>query len=70
MYYKEWFQERENEIWADFFAYLSIPSISANPEHKKNQLMAADFVENRLKKIGLEVTRYEDLASPVLFGEK
>lgn len=70
MFYKEWFNQREEQIWEDFFTYLSIPSISAEKEHKKDILKAAAFVEGRLNNLGMKVSRFEDLSSPVLFAEK
>jgi acetylornithine deacetylase/succinyl-diaminopimelate desuccinylase-like protein len=70
MFYKEWFEEREDQIWKDFFTYLSIPSISADKEYREDVLKAAAFVEQRLNNLGMSVSRWDDLSSPVLFAEK
>ncbi|MCH9617638.1 MAG: Succinyl-diaminopimelate desuccinylase [Chlamydiia bacterium] len=70
MFYKEWFEQREEQIWKDFFTYLSIPSISADKEYKGDVLRAAAFVEQRLNNLGMNVSRLEDLDTPILFAER
>lgn len=70
MFYNNWFDERKGEIFKDFFSYLSIPSISADSTFKKDLLRASKFIESRLKKIGMDVSIWEEAALPIVFGEK
>ena len=70
MSYHNWFKEREEKIWQEFMGYLSIPSISADPKHKPDSLRAAAFIEKKLRSLGLDVFRWEELNAAVLFGEK
>ncbi len=70
MFYKNWFEKHETRIWEDFFTFLSIPSISADPTFEKDLLKAANFIEHRLKRLNMHVERWHELAAPVLFAER
>jgi acetylornithine deacetylase/succinyl-diaminopimelate desuccinylase-like protein len=51
-------------------AFLTIPSISTNPENKNDVRKCAEYVENELKSIGLEnVKIYETPGHPLVYGE-
>ena len=70
MFYSDWFKENEDQIWKDYFTYLSIPSISADKAYEKQLLEAADFVQARLTRLGMKVERWEDLQAPVFFAQR
>lgn len=50
--------------------FLKIPSISTNPENKKDVRNCAEFLEKELISIGLEnVSIYETKGHPIVYGE-
>lgn len=50
--------------------FLKIPSISTNPENKKDVKQCAEYVKNELNSIGLEnVKIYETPGHPIVYGE-
>lgn len=50
--------------------FLKIPSISTNPDNKKDVRQCAEYVENELKSIGMDnVKIYETPGHPIVFGE-
>ncbi len=50
--------------------FLSIPSVSTNPDHKQDILAAAGFVEGQLKSFGMQnVRQYPTNGHPVVYGE-
>lgn len=60
----------EKEYLKEFFHLLSIPSISALPEHKEDILRAAEWLAAYIKEIGLEnVQLLEDGGNPVVYGD-
>lgn len=55
----------------EFFEFLSIPSISALPEHKPDIAKAAQWLKNRMVRAGIEdVQIIETKGHPVVFGKK
>ena len=70
MFYHEWFQGREEQIWKDFFAYLAIPSISTDGAYREDVLRAGAFVKGRLERLGMEVVTWDDVNTPVYFAKK
>jgi len=62
--------ERKEEYIEELKEFLRIPSISTNPENKKDVRDCAVFVEKQLKEIGLEnVKIYETAGHPVVYGD-
>ncbi len=70
MNYTTWFKDHEKEIWQEFMAYLAIPSISADPKHSSDMLKACEFVEAKLCSLGLEVSLWTELDTPIVFAQK
>ncbi|MCH9811608.1 M20/M25/M40 family metallo-hydrolase, partial [bacterium] len=70
MFYQEWFKEKEEQIWKDFFAYLSIPSISTDKAYREDVLRAGAFIEERLHRLGMKISKWEDVGTPIYFAEK
>lgn len=54
---------------AALFELLRIPSVSADSRHKDDMARAADWVETRLKAMGLEVERLATPGPPILFAQ-
>ena len=50
-----WYEKYEDQIIEDYFSFLKIPSISTDPAYKEDVRKAAEWVGNRLKKIGFKV---------------
>ena len=70
MFYKKWFEERKEKNLEEFFKYLAIASISADSKFKEDLLAAGTFIENRLKKLGMEVSCWKETKAPVIFGQR
>lgn len=62
------FEQNQNEILNDFITFLSIPSISSEPEYKHDVLKCANWVTNYLKDIGFEVEIWETKGHPIIFA--
>jgi acetylornithine deacetylase/succinyl-diaminopimelate desuccinylase-like protein len=51
--------------------FLTIPSISADPDYKKELKRAADFLKDRMKEAGLQKVKvYKTKGHPIVYGEK
>jgi acetylornithine deacetylase/succinyl-diaminopimelate desuccinylase-like protein len=66
---KKWFKEHYEKTLADFFTFLSFPSISTDPTFHPDCRKAADWLCRYMKEIGLETTIWETSGLPVVFGE-
>ncbi len=62
------FYTNQNAIIEEFKQYLSIPSISSNPEHKPDVLACANWVKKYLVDIPLVVETWETKQHPVIFA--
>lgn len=58
-----------DEHQAALFDLLRIPSISADSHYKEDVARAADWVEARLRSMGLEVDRLPTPGAPILYAE-
>lgn len=65
---KQWYEAHREEILRDFFHFLQIPSISADPQYSKQTNACADWVAFYLKKMGLNVELWKTDGFPVVFG--
>jgi acetylornithine deacetylase/succinyl-diaminopimelate desuccinylase-like protein len=52
----------------DFFEFLSIPSISSEPAYKDEVRKCAHFVQERIKKLGLQTELWETEGHPIIFA--
>lgn len=66
---KSWYKNNEKEILDDFFHFLKFKSISTDPSYKNDCLKTASFLEEYLKKIGMEVSLWTSEGMPVVFAE-
>ncbi len=58
----------ERQLLEDYFTFLRIPSISADPAHADDVRAACSFVEGYLKDSDLDVEVWETPDYPVVFG--
>jgi len=63
-------EQNAKRFLSELMSFLSIPSISADPEYANEVRRAARFVENRLNQAGLEATIVEGEGHPVVKGVK
>jgi acetylornithine deacetylase/succinyl-diaminopimelate desuccinylase-like protein len=64
------YDRRQTQLLHEFFEFLRIPSISSEPEYRRDVLRCADWVENFLRDSGLAVERWEGEGYPVIFAER
>lgn len=66
----EYLQKHQDTFKEELFDLLRIPSISADPNHKKDVRRAAEFVAGQLEKIGLNNVSIEETEGhPIVLGE-
>jgi len=66
----QYIENNKNKILNDFEEFLSIPSISADPDHANDLISAAHWVIDYLEKLGVSNTALlETGRHPVVFGE-
>ena len=66
---RKWFAIHRQKIVEDFFSFLMIQSISADPLYKEQCLHAAEFLTNYLEQLGMEVQHLIGPGLPVVFAE-
>jgi len=55
----------------ELFEFLRIPSVSANPDNKKDINQAAEWLKNQFEKIGVDKVEIEETAgNPIVYAEK
>lgn len=62
------FEEFKEEAFKEYFEFLSIPSVSSEPEFKKDILKGADWVKHYLEALGFKTEVWETPVHPVVFG--
>ncbi len=66
----DFFKANHDRYMKELTEFLAIPSISTNPENRKDMDSAASFVEQQLKSAGMRnVKQYETKGNPVVYGE-
>jgi acetylornithine deacetylase/succinyl-diaminopimelate desuccinylase-like protein len=66
---KKWYQQRAPEILSDYFSFLRIASISADPSRKLDCIRAANFLCQYMKKGGLNAETIETKGLPLVYAE-
>src|SRR5690606_30362705 len=67
---QQYLDENRQSHLEELFDFLSIPSISALPDHKEDVNQAANWVAEALKRIGMEnVTVHPTNGHPVVYGD-
>jgi acetylornithine deacetylase/succinyl-diaminopimelate desuccinylase-like protein len=62
-------EEHQNEYVRDLVEYLTIPSVSAQPEHERDVKYAALWLSEHLRDIGLRADVMETGGHPVVYAE-
>lgn len=65
---KKLYKLHEKEILQDYFTFLRFPSVSTESTHKPQVLACADWLATYLKKMGLEVQKWETSGHPTIFA--
>lgn len=66
--FDNWYQDNQEEILCDFFAFLRFPSISTNKKYEQEVRETANWLCEYMQKIGLTVDLWETTHFPVVFG--
>lgn len=65
-----YYQENKEYLFQEYLSLLRIPSISTSEVHNQDIQKAADFLVNKLQKIGFKnVMKYPTPCHPIVFGE-
>src|SRR5690349_19699908 len=66
----EYIERKHNEHLSDLYEFLRIPSVSAQADHKPDVERAAQWVADRLRRVGLDgVEIVPTKMHPVVYGE-
>lgn len=63
------YEKKEDTLLEDYFDFLRIPSVSSEPDHRKDMLRCASWLEQYLTRSGFEVERWETPGHPVIFAK-
>lgn len=66
---KKWYQEHQSQIVKDYFHFLSIPSISADPSYRLDCEKTADWLCSFLQKGGLKTEKIQTAGLPLVYAE-
>lgn len=61
--------ENRDRMLEDLFAFLRIPSISAQSEHNQDVVAAADFLCAELRELGLSVEKITSEGNPLVYAQ-
>src|SRR6185312_16626293 len=61
--------QHQSRIEEELFAFLRIPSVSAQPAHNADTRAAAEWVKRSLEQAGLAARIHETPGHPVVVGE-
>lgn len=67
---KQYIEANKDRFLEELYALLRIPSVSADSRHKGDVRKAAEYVKDRLKELGADVSLVETKGHPIVFGEK
>jgi acetylornithine deacetylase/succinyl-diaminopimelate desuccinylase-like protein len=67
---KKWYEEMSAQIAADYFHFLKIPSISADPSYRSSCETAADWLCSYMERGGLKTERIETSGLPLVYAEE
>ncbi len=68
MDYQGYYERERENILRDYFAFLRFESISADPAYLSKSVDCADWLEEHLRAMSLNVERWETGGAPVLFA--
>ncbi len=67
---KQYIEANKERFLEELFTLLRIPSVSADSRHKGDVRKAAEYVRDRLRELGADVSLVETKGHPIVFGEK
>ncbi|HAW51198.1 MAG TPA: dipeptidase [Flavobacteriales bacterium] len=68
---KDYINKHKTRFLDELFEWLRIPSVSADPAYENQVLRAAEFLENQMKKLGIDkVEICKTKGHPIVYGEK
>ena len=62
----DYLKRNQTRFVAELFEYLRFPSVSAQPQHKKDLLACAGWLVNHARKIGLDARLYPTAGHPIV----
>jgi acetylornithine deacetylase/succinyl-diaminopimelate desuccinylase-like protein len=65
----DYFSREESRIRAELDEFLRIPSVSARSEHNADTARCAEWLANKLRKIGITATIHSTPGHPIVLGE-
>ncbi len=63
-----WYQTHQAKLLADYLEFLKLPSVSTDPAYASDVRKTAEWVGDRLKKIGFKVDLWKTRKHPVVFA--
>ena len=67
----KYYADNYDHLYREFLDLLRIPSVSTSENHKKDIQLAANFLANKLKQIGIEnINTFSTSRHPIVYGEK
>lgn len=66
---RKWYEEHYEKLRADYFHFLSFPSISTEPENQKDVLKCAEWTKEYLRQSGFHAELIPTIGYPIVFGE-
>ncbi len=67
-FWDAWYESHKAQIEADFFTFLSFPTISTDPNYRPALLKAASWLQSYLQKIGMDVEIWQTEGHPVIYA--
>jgi len=66
--YASWYEKKKEGILADFFEYLSFPSVSTDSNYASNVNDCCDWLSQKLYSMGYTTETWQTDGHPILFG--
>jgi acetylornithine deacetylase/succinyl-diaminopimelate desuccinylase-like protein len=66
--FTHWYGHHQEQIFRDFFTFLSFPTIGTDPVYSREMRQTAEWLVVYLRKIGLEVALWETSGHPIVFA--
>lgn len=67
--FQELFQKEKQQIFNDYFTFLTFASIATDPAHKQDTRACADWLQEYIHGIGLPCEQWKTDNAPVLFAQ-
>lgn len=67
---ESWFESNQEQLLADFSAFLRFQSISTQREHGDDMRACVNWLEEKISKLGFTTSIWETSRHPILFAER